>query len=60
MGYLDAMTPTALRMLRLRKLIPARTVAARIGVSPSMLCKWERGVKEPTGERLKAWRKALR
>lgn len=54
------MTPAELRLLRLRKLIPARKLAAKIGVSPSMLCKWEREEKVPTEERLKAWKKALR
>lgn len=54
------MTTAELRMRRLRRFQSARDVAKAIGVSPSMLCKWERGQKVPTAERLRAWRRALR
>lgn len=40
--------------------LTAREVARRIGVSPSALCKWERGQKKPTDAHMRAWKRALK
>ena len=54
------MTHDRLRLLRLKRRIPAKALAKLLGVTPAALCRWETGTRRPTEEHLQAWKRALR
>ncbi len=51
--------PEVRRLLRIRAGITQAELAAALDVSRPAVCRWERGQRSPTGERLEAYLEAL-
>ena len=50
---IQEMTPAKIRALRAREKASQTVFAAYLNVTPSLVCKWERGEKHPKGSSLK-------